>query len=323
MYVLVDICQLLVYNNCILIIGGNMKEKLEKLKDWILHHRKIVTSSIVIISIIFILLSSFLLNRYGHGDYEYIEILYYTSQIVSTIFVLSGVVIAVWQYYLSCVESKRNKDMVCVQRAIDLSEYYKDNILCYIAPIRYILNNSGISDILSKIDKSQIKHFDKKELDLYLSIEDIEKLKKIQNSNEFFDVVIKANLIYNLGLNEDVIKYYTKKKALSSTDSEILSTFLGKLITKVLNNTEYFALHFTHNVADKTVIYKSLHQTYISMIQMLYYNIASKNPLSPSKYFTNIIELYELWYNKEQEDEENYANGIRSLSNKGTVVENK
>lgn len=300
-----------------------MKKKLENFKDWVLSHRKLVTAIIIIFSIMIMFLSTLLIQICNENNFESIENLYYISQVISAIYVISGVVIAVWQYYLSYVDSRRNKDLIFVQKAVDLSEYYKDNILCYIAPIRYIYNNSGINDILSKIDKNKIEFFDEKELHMFLNDNDIQELKKIQNSDKFFDIIIKANFIYNLGLSEDVIKYYNENRPLSETDSEILSRFLNKLISKTLNNAEYFALHFTHNVADKTVIYKSLHQTYISMVQMLYYNIAIKNPLSPTKYFTNIIELYEIWHKQEQEDEENFANGVRSLSNKGTVVENE
>lgn len=292
------------------------------MKDWILSHRKIITVLIIVLVVILIFISALWISKCKKSEIELVELIYYTSQIVSALFVISGVVIAVWQYYLSYVDSKRNMDVICVQKAIDLSEYYKDNILLYMAPIRYIFNNSGITEIIGKIDNAKMKHFDEKELHLYLSDEDINKLKEIQNSENFFEVVIKANSIYSLGLNEDVIKYYNNRP-LSPTDSQILSTFLGNLITRVLNNMEFFALHFTHNVADKSVVYKSLHQTYINMVQMLYYNIAIRNPLSPTKYFTNIIELYETWSNKAMEDEENFANGVRTLSNKGTVIENK
>lgn len=298
------------------------------MKKWILKHRKIVTAIIIACSILLIFFVTALFWNSEKTKFEFSELLYYSTQIVSALFVISGVVIAIWQYYLSCIDSKRNIDVIRVQKAVDLSEYYKDNILSYIAPLKYIYNNSGISDIISKIDVSQMKHFDEKELYTLLSNEDINSLKEIQQSDKFRSIVINANLIYNLGLNNDLVNYYKNNKGKSddgsvdSLDSKILSTFLGKLITRILNNMEYFSLHFTHNVADESVIYKSLHQTYIYIVQMLYYNIAIKNPLSPTKYFTNIIELYELWNNRAKNDEERFANDIRNLSNKGTVVEN-
>lgn len=295
------------------------------MKKWILSHRKIITVAIISLAVILTCVSAILINQYKQSEFEFVELLYYTSQIISALFVISGVVIAVWQYYLSCTDSRRDIDVVCVQKAIDLSEYYKDNILSYVAPIEFIFRNTGIMDIISKIDKSQIKHFDEKELNLYLTNDDVAKLKEIQESENFFKVVIKANSLYNLGLSKEVItmSHREQEKSVVAIDRDVLATFLGKIITRVLNNMEYFALHFTHNVADESVVYKSLHQTYIDLVQLLYYNIARKNPLSTTKYFTNIIELYELWNNRAIKDEENFANGVRNLSNKGTVVENK
>lgn len=295
------------------------------MQKWLLKHRKIVTTGIILIATIIIFIGAVAFQMYRSLEYDLAESLYYSSQIVSAFFVISGVVIAIWQYYLSCNESKRNIDVICVQKAIDLSEYYKDNILAYMAPLRYIFDNSGISEILSNIKVTQIEHFDEKELQGFLKKDDIKKLKKKQEGKEFFKVVLNANYIYNLGLNEDLIKIYQNKENdtdLEPIDSEVLSTFLGKLITRVLNNMEYFSLHFTHNVADESVVYKSLHQTYIKLVWMLYYNIANANPLSPIKFYTNTIELYELWNTRATAEQENFASEVRKLSNKGTVVDN-
>ena len=317
LYVVVVFCQLLVYND-----NKNNIDRWLVMKKWILAHRKIVTTVIIVFAVLSIIITSFLFWFFQKQKMKSIELLYYNSQIISSIFVISGVVIAVWQYYLSYIDSKRNMDVICVQKAIDLSEYYKDNILSYSAPIRYIFDNSGITKIISKIDVSKIKHFDQKELYTFLNEKDIDSLKEIQKSNKFFSVVINANAIYNLGINKDLIILY-KKKNLSKIDEKIFSTFLGKLIIRVLNNMEFFSLHFTHNVADESVVYKSLHQTYINIVQILYYHIANRNPLSTTKYFTNIIELYELWNERSINDEELFTSGLRNLSNKGTVVENK
>ena len=146
------------------------------MKKWILEHRKSVTTGIIVIAIILIGIATYLFHTYFKGEYELAELLYYSSQIISATFVISGTVIAVWQYYVSCVDSKRNLDLVCVQKAIDLSEYYKDNILSQIAPIEYIFENSGINDIISKIDKSKMKFFDEKEMKTFLTDDDIKEL---------------------------------------------------------------------------------------------------------------------------------------------------
>ena len=296
------------------------------MKNWLLSHRKCVTTMIVFFSIFSIIITAILFWLYENKEIRLIEYLYYASQFISAVFVISGVVIAIWQYYLSCIDSKRNIDVIRVQKAIDLSEYYKDNVLSYIVPIRYIFDNSGINEIISKIDTSKITHFDEKELHTFLKDEDFDSLNKIQKSDEFFSAIINANSIYNLNLSEELISLYKNKKEdekLSPVDEKTFSTFLSKLITNVLNNMEFFALHFTHNVADESVVYKSLHQTYNNIVKLLYYNIANKNPLSTTKYFTNVIELYSIWNNRAIKEEESFTNDLRSLSDKGTVVENK
>lgn len=297
------------------------------MKKWVLSHRKAVTIAVIVVSILLMLIPAILYKTYSKSGFEIVEILYYTSQIISAIFVISGFIIAIWQYYLSCADSKRNMDLIRVQKAVDLSEYYKDHILSYKAPIEYIFTNSGISEIISKIDISKMEYFDEKELHTFLTDEDISSLKDIQKSHDFFTAVINANSIYNIGLSDELVALYKKEcneeYNLSDLDSKILSTFLGKLIIKVLNNMEFFSLHFTHNVADESVVYKSLHQTYIDLVQGLYYNIAKINPLSTTKYFTNIIELYKLWNDRAKNDEASFTDGVRSLTNKGTVVDSK
>lgn len=296
----------------------------EKCKEWMLNHRKFMTIAIISSALTLIVIIAILLLK--PTDLKLIELLYYTSQIVSAVFVISGVVIAVWQYYLSYVDSRRNIDVIRVQKAVDLSECYKDHILSYKSPIEYIFNNSGINEILTKVQPHQMVHFDEKELHTFLSDEDVKLLKDIQQSHKFFTAIINANSIYNIGLSDDLIKLYKQDEQeceLSELDAKKLSTFLGKLITKALNNMEFFALHFTHNVADESVVYKSLHQTYIDIVQTLYYNIAKINPLSTTKYFTNIIELYNLWNDRSINDEASFTDSVRSLTNKGTVVDSQ
>ena len=76
-----------------------------------------------------------------------------------------------------------------MQRAIDLSEYYKDNILRYAPAISYIFDEIGVSPILNKLRLNQLKNFDKNELEELLSPSDIEILKNSQFTNKFYEEV--------------------------------------------------------------------------------------------------------------------------------------
>ena len=80
------------------------------MRKWLLGHRKLVTTCIIVISILLMISSSLLFFKFQKEQNVYVELLYYITQIISSIFVISGVVIAIWQYYLSCMDSNRNID---------------------------------------------------------------------------------------------------------------------------------------------------------------------------------------------------------------------
>ena len=69
---------------------------------------------------------------------NYTETLYFVSQIINCMIVALGVIFAGWQFFLSKRDSARNMDIIRVQKAIDLSQFYKDNILGKYPPVRYI-----------------------------------------------------------------------------------------------------------------------------------------------------------------------------------------
>lgn len=156
----------------------------------ILHSRKFGAIALILSACILNILSVVLFK--GSNE-KYLVRLYYSSQVVSSIFVISGVVIAVWQYYLSSKTTKNNLELMQVQRAIDLSEYYKDNILRYFPAIHYIFEKTGILSILEIVKINQMKDFDVHELENLFSRQQIDNLKQIQYSDVFFNAVLEAN----------------------------------------------------------------------------------------------------------------------------------
>ena len=289
--------------------------------------KKVIATSLVIISFIIELISSIIYHHF-FTNCNYMEILYYTTQIISSIFVVGGVVIAVWQYYLSCQDAKTNLEVIQVQRAIELSEYYKDNILRYLPAIYYIFDCSGASKILKTVRPEQMLHFHKQELHQVLSKEQITDLQKLTTTEQFLQCVIEANDIFNLNL-----KFRTKREFTQNTDKKevtvyvnvdsILNNFLSQLINLTLNNMEYFALHFRHNVADESVVYQSLHKTYIDAVQYLYYYICNHNEDSSDKLYTNVTWLYHQWYDAQQQQNIAISEKSNMLQRHGTIVGNR
>ena len=290
--------------------------------------RKPVAAFIIIFAIIFEIAISIIYKLINPADpAHYMEILYYSSQVVSCTFVISGVVIAVWQYYLSSRSAKTNLEVVQVQRAIDLASYYKDNILRFQSAISYIYSYSGISEIMNKINPEDLEYFDEAEMQKLLSEKDQKRLDKLTETEDFIKAFLKANSIYNLGFYPEIYPLNDDHKSQKEDDSsfpcdpEIITAYVGNLFCDVLNNMEFFSMHFSHNTADESVVYQSLHQTYLEIVHLLYFKIARANKASASKYYTNVIWLYKKWMDRKQKQDSNFLNGMRSLTENGTIIQ--
>lgn len=81
-------------------------------------------------------------------------------------------------------------------------------------------------------------------------------------------------------------------------------------------------MHFKHKTADESVIYQSLHQTYLRSIPYLYYYIANANSDPSEKLYTNVIWLYEEWNKTKNQKIAEHAEKCASIIVDGTIVNN-
>lgn len=250
---------------------------------------------------------------------------YYFTQIVASLAVIVGGLVGVWQYSLTAKAERSKMNTECIQRAIDLAEYYKNNILKKYIVVQYVYEQSGLMQIANKVKRSSIIEFDRTELYDLLTASDIEEIERIRNSDEFIKAVLQADKIYDMKLDIEkiaqVIRDDAKKEVTIKIDKAlIIQKFMGNIVTEILNNLEFFAMHFAHGTADETVVYQSLNQTYLSIVYILYYNIAILNTIEDSKYYTNVIELYKRWDNRNQQEKQDKIKTARNYTSKGNVV---
>lgn len=298
-----------------------------KKNDNILKSKKLWATIVIILAIVLeFLLANILKTINPVFNDSYIELLYYSSQIVSSFFVIGGLVIAVWQYYLSSKSQKIDLEITQVQRAIDLSEYYKDNILKHFPAIRHVFNNTDIGKIIEPLKIKDLKCFDTTELGSLLTESDIKQLQKIQKSPEFYEAIMDANDIYNLNFRFTERKTRVKNEhgqdeiKIEINSDSIMLEFMANILTTVLNNMEFFALHFKHKTADESVIYQSLHQSYIEIMPYLYYYISKQNTSPTEKLYTNVIWLYNRWKEKQKENVNELSSKSESFLSHGTIV---
>lgn len=294
---------------------------IKKITKWVLKHRKSTTMCLVVlyIGVTFILLKYTPITSEGEIWYSLSRI-QMASEISSLLFIVISSIIAVWQYYISC----RNECIRCstekIQKSVDLIEYYKDNVLDKTVAIEFVFRESGITDILSAISRSQIKNFDTYELHTLLSEDKIKELKRIIDNEKFFIVVLAANDIFNMNLVTDDFISTDKTKETKQTfnRTKIINMFFSNYISSTLNNLEYFAMHFSHNLADESVIFQSAHQTFLPIVELLYYHISGSNDNSKhSKLYTNLIDLYVAWKEKDAQLKNSVVEEQRKAISKG------
>ncbi len=296
---------------------------------------------LVILFIIFFALLILILPVYFKlettNDISNLQILSNISVIVSNIFVIFGVIIAIRQYLLSAkqlIENnkeqlelhkkevyEREKDRV--QKAIDLAGYYKDNILPNILIIQEIYEKTGILDIIDNISIDKMNNFDILEVTNNLSKKQIQKIEYIVKSKLFSDILVQSSINYYLGSNyisETSADMDGKEVRNIKVDEKNLKLEYARMLLQTTNNLEFFAMHFMHNTADETVVYQSLHSTYIELIRVLYYDLSSNNKNGEEKMFTNIIWLFNIWKERAIQQKQKEAEASRNNIVRGTQL---
>lgn len=293
-------------------------------------HRAI--SSLVIIAfallLIFIPQLFIKLPLIGESHISGIELIMFSSQIVSAIFVIIGTVIAVWQYYLSSSKRIKELEFARVEKAIELSNYYKDNILNRYSVLKIVFDDYGITKMMEEKRKEiEIKDFDVGELNKNFTQAEIDKFAKLRQDKKFINSIIQVALACNIdvkGLNicNQLIKNGEEEKiSISVNYDKVYNDFFKTYIMQTLNNTEYFAMAFTHKTADESVIYQSIYPTYLEMCFVLYYYIAKESDPKVAKLYTNLASLYCIWRKKANQQKEEINKKTRDIgTDMGSIV---
>lgn len=242
---------------------------------------------------------------------------YYLMQIICAFVVIIGGMVGVRQYVLAKRAESNRYQNSRIQKAIDLSEYYKDNILCNITFIYHVYQESKILDILNNVKRSDMKDFDAHELDKNFSKNQKEEIAKIIESEKFIETIIKWSEIYSTDLISSVYIKNGEKviEAKRVNQTKVIDYFMNHIICETLNNMEYFSMHFNYETADEKVVYQSLHRTYLDVVHMLYYDISTNNKTGEQKLFTNVIDLFNKWKAKSD-----MQSGIESSVSRNNIM---
>lgn len=292
--------------------------------DFIKKNKKLFISILLVATILIILLPLITCSKLPmiSENSSRLDIVESVSQIVAVIFVCISACIAVFQYYISSQSEIIKIETDKVERAIKLAEYYKNQVLEPYMVVSSIYEKAGIFEKMQSKRKNMV-NFDVEELNEVFTKKEIQELKEMYVSDEFLLAMGQTNDMLNLNLQGCNIKR-TEDQGIRKVNCSIdpvkaLNDFKLNYVSTLLNNMEYFAMYFTHNIADESVVYQSLYPTYIDMCRTLYYDISIVSDIGAPKLYRNLIELYTIWLERVNETQCNIQN---QQNKKGTTLSN-
>lgn len=227
---------------------------------------------------------------------------------------------------------KYNCDWQEKEKAAELAQMYKNDILPSVSYIGKVLKETGIMDLLSNINADNIEYFNQTELFRLTNRNISERIERTQSDFKNISVLFVWRQVFIQrcnrkvhNINPTLIRRWIdsesgakdaegNKIVISDEDKQTLLDSLwfeyASIVSDTLNDLEYFAMNFISGVADDSVVFQSLHQTYITLVQLLYYNIAIQNEHEKDKYYTNVIELYKRWSAADKENEKKISNAL-------------
>ena len=137
---------------------------LDKILDFIRNNNKKAT---VILTVVIVIIVCVPLCFYKlpviNSNFSRIELVEIIAQIFAALFVVVGSFVALSQYYIYRSAEKQHISDERIERAFELSEYYKNNILEPYAILLDVYKKAGIYDILQK-EKRKMKNFTAEEM---------------------------------------------------------------------------------------------------------------------------------------------------------------
>lgn len=196
---------------------------------------------------------------------------------------------AIWSMH-QYIKSKLSKQQ---EKASQIATDFADNLIEKMGLIsKTLLKNSYIQKVTSIFDNhpeclSQFTTFEIEDI-LVAENEDVDVFKN------FKDILC----------SEDTQKEYQNflNEKYSEKEQEKFNSKFPVLVESTLNHLEAICITITSQAAGSEFIYDSLHQTFLKTIKILAVLIAANNNNNVDKYFTNIIQVYNMWNKRKNKD---------------------
>lgn len=198
------------------------------------------------------------LTCYNLTDYEMLSLQQEYNNFILSIIVAVITFISVLLIYLD-YRNRKNKERA--EKSIEIAKQFANHTLINLSLIYGEFRDLRLDRIINSVKYINFEDFDFEELNTLFPKESIEKYKTI-------------------------IQNYPEEEKLLTR------------ITMTLNELEYMCMNISTKVADEKYIYNSLHQQFLKSISLLYISISLSNTDEKDKYYTNIIQVFNIWKDK-------------------------
>lgn len=231
------------------------------------------------------------------------DLMLYFSAIPGSVFDFGTMLVAAVSAICAFKAYRNQRERAKKASACELAKYYADNIITQGSYIESVYSRSKYTNLVKdKFPLDRIHSFTCQEMEAFLGNDDHVTQDLAQKA---FYVDPSCILASKLQCTSSVIDRSNFMAAYTmpsedDTPFEIrnqsyLQTDFSNSIYMLLNDLEWFSMQCRYGVADEKLLYQSLHQTFLSDVQMLYFHISSRNINSEDKLFTNLIWLFQRW----------------------------
>lgn len=228
---------------------------------------------------------------FGEGKSE--ENLYYISQIMASIVVVSGLFVSVLQYIdtsLTNVDIRNREKKV---KAAEMANNFQKDLLPLMNVLSGAYSDANLRDeVLEKIKHADPKMFNREEISKMFSEKELSTIfTKLQGAYLYrFYNPQKKEVDPKTG---KITSIKFSQKDVDEAADKLLDT-----IMELANGVEYFSINFNSGIADDDTVYQSLHGVFFSCVYMVYLFVFRSNVKESDRLFSNMSSLYLRWKEK-------------------------
>ena len=223
----------------------------------------------------------------------------------STFLVIVGTIsAAIWALYEFDKMVSRNQQ----EKSSEIAQSFADNLVERFSIISYVLmQNQEMKQLLAKVGNSNLKSFTTFEL------------KEITGDPQCF------NKCYKIINSKKTQKRYLDKlkKIYNEDEQKKFDSYFPLMVENTLNRLEAICINISSQAAGSEYIYNSLHQSFLQFVEILAIKISTNNTNNVDKFYTNIIQVYNMWNKQKNKDIQKLKMTEKKISKLNSKVDNE